>query len=100
MPAIDEDDKPKKKLTHEIGQDLTLLSVDELHARAVRPDFDRSKGPRRIIFATVDFGLMPSISEELVPLRRCRTRKRAARSRMSSNEALHGQPSGLQTPKS
>jgi uncharacterized small protein (DUF1192 family) len=33
MPAIDEDDKPKKKLAHEIGQDLTLLSVEELAAR-------------------------------------------------------------------
>lgn len=30
MPAIDEDDKPKKKIAHEIGQDLTLLSVEEL----------------------------------------------------------------------
>jgi uncharacterized small protein (DUF1192 family) len=33
MPAIDEDDKPKKKVVHEIGQDLTLLSVEELRAR-------------------------------------------------------------------
>lgn len=33
MPAIDEDDKPKKKIAHEIGQELTLLSVDELAAR-------------------------------------------------------------------
>jgi uncharacterized small protein (DUF1192 family) len=33
MPAVDEDDKPKKKVTHEIGQDLTLLSVEELGAR-------------------------------------------------------------------
>ena len=33
MPAIDEDDKPKKKVAHEIGQDLTLLSVEELGAR-------------------------------------------------------------------
>jgi uncharacterized small protein (DUF1192 family) len=33
MPAIDDDDKPKKKIAHEIGQDLTLLSVDELAAR-------------------------------------------------------------------
>ena len=33
MPAIDEDDKPKKKVTHEIGQDLTLLSVGELNER-------------------------------------------------------------------
>ena len=33
MPAVDEDDKPKKKVAHEIGQDLTLLSVEELGAR-------------------------------------------------------------------
>ena len=33
MPAIDEDDRPKKKVTHEIGQDLTLLSVGELTER-------------------------------------------------------------------
>ena len=33
MPLIDDDDKPKKKVAHEIGQDLTLLSVSELEAR-------------------------------------------------------------------
>ena len=33
MAAIDEDDKPKKKIAHEIGQDLSLLSVAELTAR-------------------------------------------------------------------
>jgi uncharacterized small protein (DUF1192 family) len=33
MPAIDEDDRPKKKIAHEIGQDLTLLSVEELTQR-------------------------------------------------------------------
>jgi len=33
MPAIDEDDRPKKKIVHEIGQDLTLLSVGELTER-------------------------------------------------------------------
>jgi uncharacterized small protein (DUF1192 family) len=33
MPVIDEDDKPKKKITHEIGQDLALLSVGELAER-------------------------------------------------------------------
>ena len=33
MPAIDDEDRPKKKLVHEIGQDLTLLSVDELNER-------------------------------------------------------------------
>jgi len=33
MPAIDDDDKPKKKLAHEIGQDLTHLSSGELTER-------------------------------------------------------------------
>jgi uncharacterized small protein (DUF1192 family) len=33
MPAIDDEDRPKKKLVHEIGQDLTLLSVRELNER-------------------------------------------------------------------
>lgn len=33
MAAMDEDDRPKKKVAHEIGQDLTLLSVEELSAR-------------------------------------------------------------------
>jgi uncharacterized small protein (DUF1192 family) len=33
MPAMDEDDRPKKKIAHEIGQDLTLLSVGELRER-------------------------------------------------------------------
>ena len=33
MPTIDDDDKPKKKVAHEIGQDLSLLSVEELAAR-------------------------------------------------------------------
>ena len=29
----EEDDRPKKKITHEIGQDLYLLSVKELEER-------------------------------------------------------------------
>ena len=33
MPAIEDDERPKKKITHEIGQDLTLLSVKELDER-------------------------------------------------------------------
>lgn len=33
MPAIDEDDRPKKKIAHEIGQELALLSVEELSER-------------------------------------------------------------------
>jgi len=31
--ATEDDDKPKKKITHEIGQDLYLLSVEELGER-------------------------------------------------------------------
>ena len=33
MPAIDDDDRPKKKIVHEIGQDLALISVKELQER-------------------------------------------------------------------
>ena len=33
MPTIDDDDRPKKKITHEIGQDLYLLSAEELTER-------------------------------------------------------------------
>ena len=33
MPLIDEDDRPKKKIVHEMGQDLALLSVKELQER-------------------------------------------------------------------
>lgn len=31
--AAEDDDKPRKKVTHEIGQDLSLLSVEELTER-------------------------------------------------------------------
>jgi uncharacterized small protein (DUF1192 family) len=31
--AIEDDDKPRKKITHELGQDLSLLSVEELSER-------------------------------------------------------------------
>lgn len=31
--AIEEDDRPRKKISHEIGQDLSLLSVEELTER-------------------------------------------------------------------
>jgi len=33
MPLIDDEERPKKKLSHEIGQDLALLSVEELRDR-------------------------------------------------------------------
>jgi uncharacterized small protein (DUF1192 family) len=32
MP-IEDDDRPRKKISHEIGQDLSLLSVEELAER-------------------------------------------------------------------
>jgi uncharacterized small protein (DUF1192 family) len=31
--AIEDDDKPRRKITHDIGQDLSLLSVEELAER-------------------------------------------------------------------
>ena len=31
--AIEDDDKPRRKITHEIGQELSLLSVEELAER-------------------------------------------------------------------
>ena len=50
MPAVDEDDRPKKKIAHEIGQDLTLLSATELADRIgllkeeiARLEVDRSR---------------------------------------------------------
>lgn len=33
MPAINPDELPKKKITHEMGQDLSLLSIGELAER-------------------------------------------------------------------
>jgi uncharacterized small protein (DUF1192 family) len=33
MAAHEEEDRPKKKLVHEIGQDLALLSIEELGER-------------------------------------------------------------------
>ena len=33
MAAIDPDDLPKKKITHEMGQELSLLSIGELGER-------------------------------------------------------------------
>ncbi|WP_448045641.1 DUF1192 domain-containing protein [Bradyrhizobium liaoningense] len=33
--AMEDDDRPRKKITHETGQDLSLLSVEELTERVV-----------------------------------------------------------------
>ena len=46
MAAVDEDDRPKKKIVHEIGQDLALLSVGELSERIdlLRTEISRLEG--------------------------------------------------------
>ena len=31
--ATEDDDRPRKKISHEIGQDLSLLSLEELNER-------------------------------------------------------------------
>lgn len=31
--AIEDDDKPRKKITHDIGQDLSLFSVEDIEGR-------------------------------------------------------------------
>jgi len=31
--AIEDDDKPRRKISHEIGQELSLLSIEELQER-------------------------------------------------------------------
>ena len=33
MPAFDDEDRPKKKIQHEIGQDLSTLSIVEIDER-------------------------------------------------------------------
>jgi uncharacterized small protein (DUF1192 family) len=33
MAPIEEEERPKRRLVHEIGEDLTLLSVEELQQR-------------------------------------------------------------------
>jgi uncharacterized small protein (DUF1192 family) len=40
MPSIEDDDRPRKKVSHEIGQDLSLLSVEELNARIALLTFE------------------------------------------------------------
>jgi uncharacterized small protein (DUF1192 family) len=48
MAASDEDDRPKKKVAHEIGQDLSLLSVEELTDRIalLQDEVDRLQAAR------------------------------------------------------
>jgi len=45
MP-IDEEERPRKKIAHEIGQDLALLSVDELGERIalLKAEIERLEG--------------------------------------------------------
>lgn len=43
--AADDDDRPRAKITHELGQDLALLSVDDIEARiaALAAEIERLK---------------------------------------------------------
>jgi uncharacterized small protein (DUF1192 family) len=43
MAAFDDEDKPKKKIAHELGDDLAKLSLDELAARValLRAEIER-----------------------------------------------------------
>jgi uncharacterized small protein (DUF1192 family) len=56
MAAIEDDDRPKKKLSHEIGQDLSLLSLKELEER------------------------IAALQEEIARLEAARAKKQASRS--------------------
>jgi uncharacterized small protein (DUF1192 family) len=44
-----DDDRPKKKITHELGQDLSLLSVSELDERValLSDEIERLKSARK-----------------------------------------------------
>lgn len=46
--AVEDDDKPRKKITHEIGQDLYLLSADDLEERIalLASEIERLKADR------------------------------------------------------
>jgi uncharacterized small protein (DUF1192 family) len=48
MAAIDPDELPKKKIAHEMGQDLALLSVGELADRIalLKEEIDRLEAER------------------------------------------------------
>jgi uncharacterized small protein (DUF1192 family) len=43
--AADDDDKPRKKITHELGQDLSLLSFEDIEDRiaALAAEIERLK---------------------------------------------------------
>ena len=56
MAASEDDDRPKKKVAHEIGQDLSLLSLKELDER------------------------IAALQEEIARLETARAKKRASRS--------------------
>ena len=59
MP-IEDDDRPRKKVTHEIGQDLSLLSVEELTER------------------------IALLTDEIVRLQQAATKKRASKDAANS----------------
>jgi uncharacterized small protein (DUF1192 family) len=47
--AVEDDDKPRRKVSHEIGQDLSLLSVTDLEERIalLEAEIERLKADAR-----------------------------------------------------
>ena len=98
MPAIDDDDKPKKKIAHKIGQDLTLLSVEELAARVqlLRDEIQRIEADMKQKKARVEDALhatRAAVEEGVLPgggvaLLRCREAVEAARSSAKGDERI------------
>jgi len=78
--AIEDDDKPRKKITHEIGQDLSLLSVEELTERIalMNSEIERlqvamTKSARRRMRRTA-FSSRKGHERDLSPRRPCERR--------------------------
>ena len=54
--ASEDDDKPRKKISHEIGQDLSLLSVEELTERIalMNAEIERLQGELDSMNSAID----------------------------------------------
>ena len=76
MPASDDDDRPKKKIVHEIGQDLALLSIRELEERIALLERGNRRGCRRRSQASRGRAAWPISSSRS---RQCRCEAGAAR---------------------
>ena len=76
MPVVDDEDRPKKKLAHEIGQELALLSVEELRERIglLRDEIARLEAAmtaKQASRASADHVLQALIARSRRPRRAC-----------------------------